>query len=93
LQIVGYGLTITSLEEVFLKVGGDEDLVGEMASGQGVAGGEGGSSASSSTTTSSSKQQGGRDKELKYTPLLVKANSSHYLLITQILALWKKRVT
>jgi hypothetical protein len=44
LQVSGYGITITSLEEVFLKVGGDHDLTGDMASGQGlIAGGTGGS--------------------------------------------------
>jgi len=45
LSVSGYGITITSLEEVFLKVGGDHDLTGEMASGQGTAGGTGGNTA------------------------------------------------
>jgi hypothetical protein len=41
LQVSGYGITITTLEEVFLKVGGDHDLTGAMASGTGAGAGGG----------------------------------------------------
>jgi len=108
LEVVGYGLTITSLEEVFLKVGGDEDLVGDMASGQGIAGGNGetqqqhqggGGGRTHSLAKDLATDSGTESPSLRGNDSLIAPTSqengddNYFLLLTQIYALWNKRVT